>query len=263
VLNMAGRNPAESTAKKPATLSILTLSTGRVRVLRAEYPQIFTDYPVPNWDQWGVTVYDTSLTRVVYAYDSLERFDAGFTLWDVPNKRALATVPATSLINTPRWSPDGSRFVVAANTGTEAGWLSFELYSAGRDGDVQRLTYLTEHYAKVFIQNYTWSPDGRWIAFWLVADPEGVPFIEHGQAQLALLDTTTGQVTNTCLPGEHDASAAPARVPPPLWSPDSRQLVLENSTADGKSRVILVDLASGVAAVIAENVRPEGWMLGP
>lgn len=264
VINLVGVDPTESTARKAATLTILDLTSGHKRVLRAEYPQIYAEYPVPDWDQWGVTVYDPSLTRVVYAYDSLERFDAGFRLWNVGEQRTLASVPASSLTSTPRWSPDGSQFVVAANTGADAGWMSFELYTAGRDGgEVQRRTFLTEHYTKVFIQSYAWSPDGRWIAFWLVADPEGVPFIEHGEAHLALLDTSTGQVTNTCLPGEHDASAAPAFAPPPLWSPDSTQLVVENTAANGQSRVLLLDLASGLATAVAESVRPEAWLMAP
>ncbi len=61
---------------------------------------------------------------------------------------------------------------------------------------------------------------------------------------------------------QDDASLAAPLVPPPLWSPDGRQIMVENSAADGSSRVLLVDLASGVAAEIAEEVRPEGWMVG-
>ncbi len=65
------------------------------------------------------------------------------------------------------------------------------------------------------------------------------------------------------VPGEHDASAAPPQVPPCLWSANSQQIIVENSSAEGNSRVILVDLASAVAAVVAQGARPEGWLSEP
>jgi hypothetical protein len=95
----------------------------------------------------------------------------------------------------------------------------------------------------------------------MVEEPLGVPFIEHGEAHLAVLDTETGEVTNTCVPGEHDATVGPARVPAPLWSPDGMQLVVVNSAPDGNDRVLLVDLAGKRAAVLAREGRPEGWMV--
>jgi hypothetical protein len=263
IINIAARDGDEALAKKPATLIVLNLTTGRQKELSPDFPNINFEYPVPNWDEWGVTMYDASLTRVVYPFDSFERFDAGYTLWDVPGQRVLAHVPSTMRTHAPRWSPDGARFVVAASEAAGENWLRFELFSAERNGgEARRLTYLTEHYAAVYIQSYSWSPDGRRIAFYLVEEPQGVPFIEHGEAHLAVLDLETGEVTNTCVPGEHDASVGPARVPPPLWSPDGTQLIVENSSAESRSRVFLVDLASQAAIVVAGGVRPEAWMVG-
>ena len=262
VINIAAKDGDEALAKKPATLAVLNLTTGRQKELAPDFPSLNFEYPVPNWDGWGVTMYDSTLTRVVYPFDAADRFDAGYTLWDVPGQQALAHVPAGLRSHAPRWSPDGARFVVAASEATGQSWLAFELYSAARDGgEVQRLTYLTEHYTAVYIQSYTWSPDGQQIAFWFIEEPQGVPFIEHGEARLAVLDTETGLVTNTCVPGDHDASVAPARVPPPLWSPDGAQLIVENSAANGRGRVLLVDLASEAAVVVALEVRPEGWLV--
>jgi hypothetical protein len=262
IINIAAKDGDQALAKKPATLIVLDLNTGRPKVLAPDFPNMNFEYPVPNWDNWGVTMYDSTLTRVVYPFDSFERFDAGYTLWDVPNQRALAHLPSTLRTHTPRWSPDGARFVVAASQGGGESWLSFELYSVERNGgEPVRLTFLTEYYAAVYIQSYTWSPDGRRIAFWMVEEPQGVPFIEHGEAHLAVLDTETGEVTNTCVPGEYDATVGPARVPPPLWSPDGAQLLVENSAPDGNNRVLLVDLASQAAAAIARQVKPEGWMV--
>jgi hypothetical protein len=262
VINIAAKDGDEALAKKPATLIVLDLATGRHKVLAPDFPDINLEYPVPNWDNWGATMYDATLARVVYPFDSAARFDAGYVLWDVAGQRALARLSSTMRIQAPRWSPDGARFVVAASQAAGESWLSFELYSVERDGgEATRLTHLTDYYSAVFLQSYTWSPDGRRIAFWMVEEPLGVPFIEHGEAHLAVLDTLTGEVTNTCVPGEHDATVGPARGPAPLWSPDSTQLVVVNSAPDGNNRVLLVDLAHARAAVIAREARPEGWMV--
>jgi hypothetical protein len=62
------------------------------------------------------------------------------------------------------------------------------------------------------------------------------------------------------VPGEY---AAPPQVPPRLWSANSQQIIVENSSVEGNRRVILVDLASGVAAIVAQDARPEGWLGEP
>lgn len=264
VINASARFGEEALGKKPATLVVLHTVSGRQRALSPDFPNLNLEYPVPDWAGWGVTMYDPSLTRVVYPYDAHGRYDAGYTLWDVPGRQVLAHIPASLRTLAPRWSPDGSRFVVAAAHGSGPSWLAFELYSARRDGGaVERLTFLTEYYRAVYIQAYTWSPDGRQIAFWIVENPQGVPFIEHGEAHLAILDTATGEVTNTCVPGDHDASTAPPRVPPPLWSPDGTQLLVENSAKTGPSQLLLVDLAREEAVVIAHGLQPVGWLTGP
>ena len=264
VINASARFGEEALGKKPATLVVLHTLTGRQRVLSPDFPNLNLEYPVPDWDGWGVTMYDPSLTRVIYPFDAHERYDAGYTLWDVRGQQVLAHVPASLRTHAPRWAPDGSRFVVAAAQATGQSWLAFELYGAGRDGgEVERLTFLTEFYEAVYIQAYTWSPDGRRLAFWLVENPQGVPFIEHGEAHLAVLDLDTSEVTNTCVPGDHDASTAPARVPPPVWSPDGTQLLVENSAEEGPSRLLLVDLEREAAVVVAQGLQPVGWMVGP
>lgn len=264
VFNVAGDDPDENEGLKPPTLMLLDISTGESQKLPPNYPGMFWDYPIPDWDGWGLTIYDASMTRVVYAYLSTpDMSDAGYRLWDIVGQRALATVPANLHIHTPRWAPDYSQFVVASNPDVSNYWLTFELYSVDRDGtEVRQLTNLTAYYPRTYIQSYSWSPDGRRLAFWLVEAPVGDPFIEHGEAHLAILDTVTGEVTNTCVPGEHDVSLRPPQVAPPLWSPDGHYIVVENTAPDSTSRILLVSLDRRAAAHIADNVSAEGWLLG-
>ena len=51
--------------------------------------------------------------------------------------------------------------------------------------------------------------------------------------------------------------------PPPIWSEDGKQFLLESWTWDDRRRVILIDVEKGIAAQIAENMGALGWMVAP
>jgi hypothetical protein len=111
VINIAGLDPDESTALKAASLMILNPFTGERRVLHPDFPDIYDMPSVPDWDGWGETMYDPTLTRVVYP----RWIDSGtyeYTLWDLRGEEVLNTFLFT-FFPIPRWSPDGLRFVVA------------------------------------------------------------------------------------------------------------------------------------------------------
>jgi len=123
-----------------------------------------------------------------------------------------------------------------------------------------KLTNLTAYSPRTYIQSYSWSPDERYVAFWLNIDVPPDHRQKFGQQNLAVLDTHTLQVTNYCLPGDFSTSRA-RLVSAPIWSPDGRQLLVENRYAEKVSRVIWVDVTENVAAQIADNMEPIGWMM--
>ena len=49
--------------------------------------------------------------------------------------------------------------------------------------------------------------------------------------------------------------------PAPIWSPDSQQFLVVDWYEKEHSRVVLVDIAQGFAAQIAEDMEPLGWMV--
>jgi Tol biopolymer transport system component len=160
----------------------------------------------------------------------------------------------------PTWSPDGTQFALIANQNA-GNWLCFELFGGGSEtAQIEAWTHLTTYYSKVFVQSYSWSPDGHRVAAWFVPNPEGDLFTAHGQSQLAILDLVTGEVTNTCIPGDYEASPAPPNIPPPLWSPDSQQILVENRYSDANSQVLLVDLALRSAMKLGDNIQPLAWL---
>jgi Tol biopolymer transport system component len=143
-----------------------------------------------------------------------------------------------------------------------------ELYRINRTGGVKRLTHLLEEYESVTIRGYSWSPDGRKIAVGLMTEPDNLPLygIEprvYMRAtiynRVAILDVTTGVVTNLCIPVENEGLSISQ------WSPDSRFLLVNHVTeydSLGKARdTVLIDLQQGSAATIAKQTVPIGWML--
>ncbi len=126
------------------------------------YKVYFPDYPgiafTPNLPYWppftGMdTVYSPDLTRVIYPESGP---DTPILLWDVVNQREVARIHGGGYYgSTPRWSPDGTHFVISAfprETILGIGYANVpddypamggsELLSVGMDGEIQRLTYL-------------------------------------------------------------------------------------------------------------------------
>jgi Tol biopolymer transport system component len=157
----------------------------------------------------------------------------------------------------PVWSPNGEKFVIAlAENVPQVRDSADELYIITSDGYSKRITYLTEQYAYVDIGEYSWSPDGRYIAFWLTIDPR-TDFIEN----LAVIDTQALILTSYCIPGKVGGGSGAHY---PIWSPDGKQLVVENITnSDNQINVLLVDIQEGIAVNISHDMTPEGWMVNP
>ncbi len=254
---------------QPASLLILNPFSGKSVVLLPDYPKIFKGDAHLDWDGWGETVYDSEMSKVIYVKGH------SFVLWDIKSRQEIATVPTladfNSLVKVPKWSPDGTRLVVAAPVNPDDELYRDELFSIAVDGTIQQLTRLTSLFKSVDITKWSWSPDGRYIAFMLYVSDQRIFTSSEGE-QLALLDTTTDTVTFYCIPGlqvldktnfmfSKRYSMASSTIPSPIWSPDSDQLLVENRYIDDASRLILIDINKGFAVQIAENVEPVGWMV--
>jgi hypothetical protein len=234
--------------------------TGQQKEFLPDYPDIYKSYPLPPWEGYrnSLTVYDPGLTRVVYPAENVPLQD---TLWDIQEGKLVSHIQSNYHTNfpfglEPVWSPDGSRFIMAFDLHTsKVLTATMDLFGISRDGQVSRLTYLADQFDGVYISNYRWSPDGRYVAFWLYDKPSWGQF-----ENLAVLDTQTLKVTNYCIPGGEIMEEAA----PPVWSPDGTQLVVENIYNNHtEKKVILVDLVNDFAAKIAEGLDPVGWLKEP
>lgn len=236
--------------------------------LLPDYPGIYTYDPEPHWQRFNKskTVYDATLSRVVYPVftHSLEQL----ILWDRQAGLPITVISGTiSFGVTPQWSLDGQRFIISgpstllsSRPQPDPFFEHQELYSVSRSGEIVRLTYLTDEYSSVRFSEYVWSPDGRYIAFRLDG-PESYPDIYSTAppqmgGRWVVMDMVTQKITDYCLPGGLSVVA-------PVWSPDSRQIVVEDyyqSTPPFRSNVYLIDITQNFAVKIAEDVTPFGWM---
>ncbi|MDR3573001.1 MAG: hypothetical protein P4L50_04030 [Anaerolineaceae bacterium] len=239
----------------PEPLMLLNLATNQRQNLPSDYPDI--DQGSNSIDWWsGTTVYDNSLSRVVYPGGIGPDIGEGYILWDVPDKKKMAELPALNFSKEPKWSPDGSKFIVNGNGG--------EFYIVTRDGAISKITNLnpdydpTTHIYNLDSTAYSWSPDGRNVAFWLNS-------AKPASSTLAILDTLTGKIIDYCIQPEYGAPSDKYSPQAPVWSPDGNAFVVSASTSvdQPEGDTILVDIEKGIAAKVTSGLAPVGWLAVP
>lgn len=262
IFSLAQFDSEENKGLKSPTMMLFNPFTAQQRLLKPGYPNLY-DFPdFPNWDSQGITSYSPSVEQVVYYQGSISdpRY---YHLWDLVHHQSIHLLgPVYGTPHMPRWAPDGMSYAVAPETDD----LVRELLQISREGEVQRLTYLTDYFSTVIIGDFSWSADGRSIAFWLsswmsVEEAEDDKYDDF-QEQLAVLNLDTGLVTAYCVPGDELRTWTTSRVPEPLWSPDGTQVIVMNRSVKWPtSKVILVDLEEEIAFQIAEYAQPAGWLI--
>ncbi len=220
----------------------------------------FTDFPGylvdPNNNR--TVEIDSFTQKAVY-----QNSNGKVALYDIPSKKVLAEVPnqpAPTIIAA--WAPDASQVAVLGTImlTDDLDDRSVDVFSISRDGQVKRLTHLTDHYGKlvnIYKSGFSWSPDSRSIAFWGIYRQNGYKYWE-----LIVHDTTTDQSTNYCILNDYESELNPVHsLPIPAWSPDGKQLLVENRYDKKSNRVLVLDLASKNAYQIDENKYVAGWII--
>jgi Tol biopolymer transport system component len=252
VINIAGANQSENQGIKPDTLLVLNPFTGKRQIRKPDYPNLYDGYPLPFWSEpWGrsISVYNPRLSHVVY----LSEGGYTYVLWDVNKKKEVKRLLHWNIASDeqPRWSPDGSKFVMSAYLGDTSSWPqpADGLYLVDTQGNTSKLLSTNRD---SYILDHIWSPSGRYIALL-----EGVNNPEIQQKKLLILDTQTLKIIDTCVE-YHSLTQSDT----PIWSPDETQLLLYDNTKE-HSQVILVDLVKHIAFPIADDMEPRGWMKSP
>ncbi len=221
-----------------------------------DYPD-FPTYAVTNENNHTLAL-NPKLDRAVY-----KNTNDKVSLYDIPNKKIIAEVdnhPNPSMITA--WAPDGSQAAVVGTImlTSKVEDRSEDLFGMTYDGQVKRLTHLTDHYGKL-VQfsraGLSWSPDSRYVAFWMINLQNGYKYWELGVA-----DVVTQKTTAYCIANQYENALNSTHfLPAPAWSPDGKQLLVENRYDDTSSRVLILDLATSNAYQIEENKYPGGWII--
>jgi hypothetical protein len=268
-------DPETNILRKPSPLLVLNPFSGEWYILYPGYPKfLYTLSTVlPDWEGWFGVLYDPTITLAIYPrFIGNDEQMYTYALWNV-KKQKLVTSLEKVFVNysqenrfpMPRWSQDGSQFVFVGfsvpTDPSDKNPITFELYRVSWEGQAEQLTHLSE-IAYLWEYNYSQSPDGRYVAMYLSYYPFGAAFKKK---HLAVLDTVTQDVTDTCLSfsagGEEVWDDTVTGLPPaPVWSPDGKQFLVVDWYAEDHRRVILVDIERGIAAQVAKDMQPLGWM---
>ena len=217
----------------------------------ADFPGYDTNNPQNNRGWVGI---DPQSAIAVYKANG-----SNIVLLDLGSKKIMAQIfDAYERPPIAEWTVDGSQAAIIGTTvvGKHPAEAGDNIFGVSRHGQVTQLTYLAEHYGIGFnIYSLSWSPDSRHIAFWM-----RIP--SNDKWQLAVLDTSTKQVTDYCIlsdPYLHTSTGPSLGLSAPIWSPDGKQLIVEHRLDDSKY-VVLLDVTQNLAFQIAQNASPIGWM---
>jgi len=231
------------------------------KVLVADFPNLyFTDGTI-DWSGAGQVTFNSTLTRAVYA-----EINHNLVLWDMVGNKEVVRIQSFALntfhTSSPQWTLDGERVVVSVPYND----LGRELFSIDLNGNIQKLTDLTDLVPNVNITRYGWSPNNHYIAM-LILTPS------HEFERLAVLDIYSREINIYCIEGDtsivttfdyrgnYDKGIDANIYRGVVWSPDSRQLIIENRFSEDASRIILVEVEKKSAYEILSNVnyQPVGW----
>ncbi len=246
----------------PALLILDPFSNDRKELI-SKFPNIyFLEYP-PDWNGSGRVVYDSTLTRAVYAGTNQR-----YVLWNVETNSHILYLQTTSFlqfpVKAPQWSLDGNQVIMAA-PGKSLEYMNDELFLINRNAGITKLTNLSDNYDRVSIDRYSWSPDGSYIALLFSADPSN-----YNLDRLAILNYFSSNIDLYCIQGNlmSDYRRNPQgdydliTYTGVAWSPDSHKVLLENRTAENSSRIIMIDVVENTAYQILEgDMSPIGWIL--
>lgn len=244
----------------PFEQALFNVNTNELTFLSPDYPGIDRSDSRPYWDGISSTKYDPTLTRVVYPA-VIEPNNSGgllgYILYDLEKQEVLLKLVTGDFGATPKWTSDGSKFVVNDSDGNG------EFFVITRDGNVRQVSQMNagltnKESIRYFSEVYNWSPDGQHIAFWREWFTE-----ETLEMTLSILDTETGMVTDTCIHAGnlHKGLRDYLDDYVPIWSPDGNAIVAKVSMEDYYHfETILIDLQELTGVTIGEMVFPVGWL---
>ncbi len=185
-------------------------------------------------------------------------FDQNYVIWNYLSNQeiAKASFPFPTDFE-PKWSPDDEVFAITnvrPPFTTTSDIPESEIYLVSWEGQVTSVTNFAPYFDHVNIHHsaLSWSPNGRYIAFWVEFN---APDIRESNLTLAVLDITTQEVTNYCTQASYKYG-----VETPIWGPNNYQLLVKALAETEPSQLVLIDIDKGFALQIDGEIRTAFWM---
>jgi len=253
--------------KYPASVAIFDTVTGQTQVLAPDYPDIDFANPLTQFGgRWGSTIYNASLTRVVYAgrmSNPPPETGGGnaYIFYSLIDEKRLAGIFNLRMRALPIWIGNGMQVITL---GVD------EFYRVEADGKIEKLTRFNPDYVfnegssleYLFDDYYSLSPDENRLAFWQARYDKNLDRHQFSYT-LAFLDIGTGEITDTCISyGAHLPFDFPTNSYP-IWSPDGSTLVVYANyrSEENEGSLVLIDLEKQTAYPLPGNWIPTGWLL--
>ena len=192
-----------------------------------------------------------------------ERFDRILRHITLRSQDAIRIGDDRPYFNATQWSPNGDwlAFVDTAAFDTNVNISGGEIYAFdSRTDAIMQWTDLFNTYGAVRINGHerghlSWSPDNRYIAFWVIELLASSPVSNTGQAVLHVLDVNTGDVTAYCGLATNDHTPNPPYL---VWSPDSRHIAFGVDLPNNNQGQVLLALnrETGIFTQLSSGLFP-------
>lgn len=217
------------------------------------YPDISLNYINYRTGLPSFMVFDPALSRLLYVNK-----DSRIVLYDLENDSIISQYLTVEEYyqGDPVWSKDGSKFLTIGIDNSANQSASEDIYEITRDGVARRLTYFETLITDYTLVKLSWSPDEKKIAF-LVNSNQTPCGPRRESPYLGVYEYDSPEkVKLYCYESFYFFT--------PVWSPDSRQLLLMTRDPDDwhQSPMLLVDTEEDYAAVMDKNLLPVAWMAG-
>lgn len=178
-------------------------------------------------------------------------------------EQRVRLAPDRPYFNAAAWSPDGRTLAYVGNGALDpsVNATGAELFFIQPGSSIpQQATFLFAEYGAVRINGYlpeeiSWSPDSRYLAFWVIELLGSDVEANTGNATLHLLDAASGEVRRYCGFATTSHTPKPPRI---IWSPDGTHIAFAGDVAqDGRGALVLaLNIESGLITELSEGVYP-------